>query len=525
MQPVHQRRPDPPRPCNQTQLLAALVSCTLLASLLPPLSAAPSASTPTANPALWRGFNLLEKFTLRGNAPYRESDFQWMAELGFNFARLPMDYRCYTDPDDWTRFKEPVLKEIDQAVEFGERHRVHVSLNLHRAPGFCINPPAEPTNLWTDSAALEAFVAHWVMFAERYRHVPPHQLSFNLLNEPTRNTRGDFLKVCSRAIEAIHRVDPNRPVIVDGNNVGKDPTPEFSHYRNVIQATRGYHPGTVSHYRASWVGGSDAWPEPTWPPLTLHGHLYGPSKPELRSPLRLEGQFPAGTTLTLEWVRLSVKAQLEARADNALITTATFDPRTTPDAWTPIQSTSGWTHHEPTSPVHFRLTLPAPARVITIDNVDGDWILFNTLTLALAGQEPRAHRADASWGQRHAPLIVTDHGRLQPPPGTPVTQTLIDYLAPWRELAAQGVPVFVGEWGCYNKTPHPVALGWMQAWLELWQEAGFGWALWNFRGSFGILDSGRADVPYESWRGHQLDRQMLELLQRYPAANPRSPTQ
>jgi len=55
----------------------------------------------------------------------------------------------------------------------------------------------------------------------------------------------------------------------------------------------------------------------------------------------------------------------------------------------------------------------------------------------------------------------------------------------------------------------------MEDCLKNWQEAGWGWALWNFRGSFGILDSGRKDVKYEAWEGHQLDRKMLELLQRY----------
>ena len=49
--------------------------------------------------------------------------------------------------------------------------------------------------------------------------------------------------------------------------------------------------------------------------------------------------------------------------------------------------------------------------------------------------------------------------------------------------------------------------------LAAWKAAGWGWALWNFRGGFGILDSDRADVTYEDWRGHKLDRAMLELLQ------------
>jgi endoglucanase len=55
----------------------------------------------------------------------------------------------------------------------------------------------------------------------------------------------------------------------------------------------------------------------------------------------------------------------------------------------------------------------------------------------------------------------------------------------------------------------------MRDFLELWKKAGWGWALWCFRGSFGILDSNRSDVQYERWEGHQLDRKMLELLQEF----------
>jgi endoglucanase len=39
--------------------------------------------------------------------------------------------------------------------------------------------------------------------------------------------------------------------------------------------------------------------------------------------------------------------------------------------------------------------------------------------------------------------------------------------------------------------------------------------MWNFRGSFGILDSNRKDVAYDNWRGHKLDRPMLELIQAF----------
>jgi endoglucanase len=77
------------------------------------------------------------------------------------------------------------------------------------------------------------------------------------------------------------------------------------------------------------------------------------------------------------------------------------------------------------------------------------------------------------------------------------------------------VQIHVGEWGSFNKTPHTVTLAWMEDCLSLWQVAGWGNALWNLRGAFGVLDSERQDVQYEDFKGHKLDRKMLELLKRY----------
>ena len=86
-----------------------------------------------------------------------------------------------------------------------------------------------------------------------------------------------------------------------------------------------------------------------------------------------------------------------------------------------------------------------------------------------------------------------------------------DTRAVLKRLADKGVGVHVGEWGCFNKTPHEAALAWMKDYLELWKEAGWGWALWNLRGSFGIVDSNRPGTVYEDFEGHKLDREMLEL--------------
>jgi hypothetical protein len=263
------------------------------------------------------------------------------------------------------------------------------------------------------------------------------------------------------------------------------------------------------------VKGSDQWPEPTWPPVQLSGHLYGPAKPDLQSALVLRGDFKAGTEIALKLQQLSVKAKIVAKADGRVVGERMFDPKANPDEWKVVPSESRWTYHQPARPLDYQITLPAAARELKLENIDGDWLTFSELSLRLPGGERRTCAADPSWGRKQGVHTAAADGRLLPPPGVAPDQTLVEYLKPWRDIAAQGEAVFVGEFGCFNKTPHPVALAWMKGWLEQWRQARMGWALWNFRGSFGILDSGRTDVTYETWRGHRLDREMLTLLQQY----------
>jgi endoglucanase len=65
-------------------------------------------------------------------------------------------------------------------------------------------------------------------------------------------------------VEAIHEKDPDRLIIADGLQWGTEPVPGLAGLK-IAQSTRGYDPFQFTHYKASWVKGSDHWPEPEWP--------------------------------------------------------------------------------------------------------------------------------------------------------------------------------------------------------------------------------------------------------------------
>ncbi len=88
------------------------------------------------------------------------------------------------------------------------------------------------------------------------------------------------------------------------------------------------------------------------------------------------------------------------------------------------------------------------------------------------------------------------------------------YYKPWADYRDDhGRGVHIGECGVYKYTPHDVTLGFFQDLLSTLKEYDMGWALWQLRGVNGILDSERDDVIYEPYRGHKLDRKLLEILQ------------
>jgi aryl-phospho-beta-D-glucosidase BglC (GH1 family) len=223
---------------------------------------------------------------------------------------------------------------------------------------------------------------------------------------------------------------------------------------------------------------------------------------------------------------VSGKSKLVVQADGRTIFEKQFDPGPGEGEWEKSVYQEQWNTYQNVYNRDYEAVIPAGTEMVTVQTVEGDWISLSELginhptTTDLV--EEILVQATAGWGQKSdtlqyrvpqytiagtRPLGILTGGTVRDKAW--LKNTMIE---PWQELEMRGSGVMVGEFGCFNKTPHDVALRWLADSIANWNEAGWGYAMWNFRGSFGILDSERTDVEYEDFHGHKLDRKMLELM-------------
>lgn len=264
---------------------ASLASSGLVHSEPSPKTKSPHQSLPK-----WKGFNFLDFFMPNPSQAFahtKEEHFKWMSDWGFDFIRIPMAYPYFLDidyskditPEDVYKFSEKKVAEVDAIVQAAHKYGLHVSINLHRAPGYCINAGfQEPYNLWTDADALDAFCHHWNMWSKRYAGISKDLISFDLLNEPSlREDMNDqhgtreavpgatYHRVAKAAVESIRQHAPEHLIVADGNSGGHIAVPELADL-GIAQSCRGYFPFEISHHKAPWVHKDpDSLPAPSWP--------------------------------------------------------------------------------------------------------------------------------------------------------------------------------------------------------------------------------------------------------------------
>ena len=117
-----------------------------------------------------------------------EADIAFLAQCGFNFVRLPFNYRHFESDLAPGKWQEDGFRRLENIVNLCRKHNIWVLLDLHAAPG----AQARDQNagsaygevyFWNYQNFMDRAAALWKEIARRYRG-DSAVAGYNLLCEP-----------------------------------------------------------------------------------------------------------------------------------------------------------------------------------------------------------------------------------------------------------------------------------------------------------------------------------------------------
>lgn len=157
---------------------------------------------------------------------FTEDDARFIASLGLNLLRVPVNYRHFEDDMRPFEIIESGFKHLDRVVDLCARHGIYTIIDLHAVPGYQntdwhSDNPTHVGFFWQHKHFQDRTVHLWQVFAERYKD-QPWVAGYNLINEPYDPSEKLIAPVYRRLVEAIREIDPHHLIFLEGNRFAKE---------------------------------------------------------------------------------------------------------------------------------------------------------------------------------------------------------------------------------------------------------------------------------------------------------------
>jgi aryl-phospho-beta-D-glucosidase BglC (GH1 family) len=152
---------------------------------------------------------------------FGEEDAAFLASLGMNCVRLPVNYRHFEDDMNPFELKEEGFRILDRAIERCAKHRIYTVIDLHALPGFQnqhwhSDNPTHVSFFWSQKHFQDRVVHLWEALARRYAD-NPWVAGYNPINEPADPDGTVIFPFYQRLHKAIRAIDPDHILFLDGN--------------------------------------------------------------------------------------------------------------------------------------------------------------------------------------------------------------------------------------------------------------------------------------------------------------------
>lgn len=152
---------------------------------------------------------------------FTDDDARFIASLGLNLLRLPLNYRHFESDQEPFVLKEEGFKHLDRVIDLCTQHQIYTILDLHALPGYQnqdwhSDNPTHKALFWQHKHFQDRTVHLWEAIADRYKG-NPWIAGYNPMNEPGDVSAELILPFYRRLYQAMRAVDPDHILFLEGN--------------------------------------------------------------------------------------------------------------------------------------------------------------------------------------------------------------------------------------------------------------------------------------------------------------------
>jgi len=206
-----------------------------------------------------KGVNIshwLSQSSLRGTERAEfitEEDFEFIASLGYDHVRLPIDEVQIWDEEG--NKETEAFRLLHNALGWASKYKLDVIVDLHIIRSHYFNN-LEAITLWKDPVEQEKFCDLWRDLSSELKGYPLTEVAYELMNEAVADDPEDWNKLIAKAIAAVRETEPERIIVVGSN--------EWQHWDtfhqlkvpddpNLILSFHFYKPFLLTHHTARWT--------------------------------------------------------------------------------------------------------------------------------------------------------------------------------------------------------------------------------------------------------------------------------
>lgn len=184
----------------------------------------------------------------------KKEDIQYIAGLGFDHVRLPIDEEQMWDENGARH--DDAFQLMTNCIDWCAENNLRVIIDLHILRSHHFNAEEKP--LWTDPAEQEKFYNLWRDLSKALSKYPNSLVAYELMNEAVADDPELWNNLVANAVKAIRETEPGRTIVIGSNKWQQVQTfdvlkvPEND--KNILLSFHFYEPFLLTHWHAGWTG-------------------------------------------------------------------------------------------------------------------------------------------------------------------------------------------------------------------------------------------------------------------------------